>query len=195
MKRKDTIARIIRIVSAPPVMVSTLLIVLNICRPDIFHRTNDVILPFFMLGIVPVLAYLFHFLIPALKEKGREMQRQLAFIFSLIGYTAAFVWALLSNVSPELLTICTTYFLSVILLTFMNKVLKKRASGHACSVVGPLVFFIFFINWKLIFPCIAIAACVFWSSLYLKRHTRYDLLGGVIATLIAFTLSYSIIML
>lgn len=63
MKRKDTIARIIRIVSVPPVMVSTLLIVLNICRPDIFHRTNDVILPLFMLGIVPVLAYLFYFLI------------------------------------------------------------------------------------------------------------------------------------
>ena len=61
------------------------------------------------------------------------MQRKLAFIFSLIGYATALLWAILVHTSKELLMICATYFISVVILTFFNKVLKKRASGHACS--------------------------------------------------------------
>ena len=191
---KNTFAKIIRIISVPPVMITFLLVILNTTRPDIFRNNVEVLTSIILLGIVPVLAYPFQLLSSSLEDKGRIMQRKLAFIFSLIGYATALLWAILVHTSKELLMICATYFISVVILTFFNKVLKKRASGHACSITGPLVFLIYLVDWKLIFPCIIIAMLIFWSSLYLQRHTKTDLFYGVLSTLLAFALSFIIIM-
>ena len=190
---KNVFAKIIRIISVPPVMFTFLLAILNTTRPDIFRNNTEVLIPIILLGIVPVLAYPFQLLSPSLEDMGRTMQRKLAFIFSLIGYSIAVLWAILVHTSKELLMICATYFISVAILTFFNKVLKKRASGHACSITGPLVFLIYLVDWKLIFPCIIIAMLIFWSSLYLQRHTKTDLFYGVISCLLAFALSFIII--
>ena len=191
---KNTFAKIIRIISVPPVMITFLLVILNTTRPDIFRNNVEVLTSIILLGIVPVLAYPFQFLSSSLEDKGRIMQRKLAFIFSLIGYATALLWAILVHTSKELLMICATYFISVVILTFFNKVLKKRASGHACSITGPLVFLIYLVDWKLIFPCLIIATLIFWSSLYLQRHTKTDLFYGVLSSLLAFALSFIIIM-
>lgn len=191
---KNNFAKIIRIISVPPIMVTFLLVILNTARPDIFRNNVEVLISIILLGIVPVLAYPFQFLSSSLEDKGRIMQRKLAFIFSLIGYATALLWAILVHTSKELLMICSTYFISVVILIFFNKVLKKRASGHACSITGPLVFLIYLVDWKLIFPCIIIAMLIFWSSLYLQRHTKTDLFYGVLSSLLAFALSFIIIM-
>ena len=191
---KNNFAKIIRIISVPPIMVTFLLVILNTARPDIFRNNVEVLISIILLGIVPVLAYPFQFLSSSLEDKGRIMQRKLAFIFSLIGYATALLWAILVHTSKELLMICSTYFISVVILTFFNKVLKKRASGHACSITGPLVFLIYLVDWKLIFPCLIIATLIFWSSLYLQRHTKTDLFYGVLSSLLAFALSFIIIM-
>ena len=192
---KNTFAKIIRIISVPPVMITFLLVILNTTRPDIFRNNVEVLTSIILLGIVPVLAYPFQLLLSSsLEDRGRIMQRKLAFIFSLIGYATALLWAILVHTSKELLMICATYFISVVILTFFNKVLKKRASGHACSITGPLVFLIYLVDWKLIFPCIIIAMLIFWSSLYLQRHTKTDLFYGVLSSLLAFALSFIIIM-
>lgn len=191
---KNTFAKIIRIISVPPVMITFLLVILNTTRPDIFRNNVEVLTSIILLGIVPVLAYPFQLLSSSLEDKGRIMQRKLAFIFSLIGYATALLWAILVHTSKELLMICATYFMSVVILTFFNKVLKKRASGHACSITGPLVFLIYLVDWKLIFPCLIIATLIFWSSLYLQRHTKTDLFYGVLSNLLAFALSFIIIM-
>ena len=192
---KNTFAKIIRIISVPPVMITFLLVILNTTRPDIFRNNVEVLTSIILLGIVPVLAYPFQLLLSSsLEDRGRIMQRKLAFIFSLIGYATALLWAILVHTSKELLMICATYFISVVILTFFNKVLKKRASGHACSITGPLVFLIYLVDWKLIFPCIIIAMLIFWSSLYLQRHTKTDLFYGVLSNLLAFALSFIIIM-
>lgn len=191
---KNIFAKIIRIISVPPVMITFLLVILNTTRPDIFRNNVEVLTSIILLGIVPVLAYPFQLLSSSLEDKGRSMQRKLAFIFSLIGYATALLWAILVHTSKELLMICATYFISVVILTFFNKVLKKRASGHACSITGPLVFLIYLVDWKLIFPCLIIATLIFWSSLYLQRHTKTDLFYGVLSNLLAFALSFIIIM-
>ncbi len=191
---RNTFAKIIRIISVPPVMITLLLVILNTTRPDIFRNNVEVLTSIILLGIVPVLAYPFQLLSSSLEDRGRIMQRKLAFIFSLIGYATALLWAILVHTSKELLMICATYFISVVILTFFNKVLKKRASGHACSITGPLVFLIYLVDWKLIFPCLIIATLIFWSSLYLQRHTKTDLFYGVLSNLLAFALSFIIIM-
>jgi len=190
MNVKQRLATIVRYISIPPIMVSTLIVLLNIYRPDIFQYKLEIVISILSLGIIPLFAYPIQSVCPSLRSGGRVSQRKMAFIFSLIGYTFALIWALLTHVSNELLCICTTYFLSVIILTFINLVIKKRASGHACSVSGPLIFLTVFIDWRLLFPSLFIAFLIFWSSIYLKRHNKADLFGGVLANILAFFISY-----
>ena len=137
---KNNFAKIIRIISVPPIMVTFLLVILNTARPDIFRNNVEVLISIILLGIVPVLAYPFQFLSSSLEDKGRIMQRKLAFIFSLIGYATALLWAILVHTSKELLMICSTYFISVVILTFFNKVLKKKQAGMPVASPDHLFF-------------------------------------------------------
>ncbi len=193
MTKKDTCAKIIRILSIPPIMITTLIILLSVYRHDIFNHWSDMALSILFLGIIPVLAYPIQILVPSLKKKGRTEQRKLAFIFSIAGYSLALIWSIFFNASKQLELICSTYCISVLLLTFFNKIIHIRASGHACSVTGPLLFLIYFMDWKLCIPCIIFSLLIVWSSLYLKRHTKKDLAMGSLVCVIAFLFSLIII--
>lgn len=85
------------------------------------------------------------------------------------------------------------YFTSVLLLTICNKGLHFRASGHASSFTGPLILTIYFMGWKVIIPALFIAILIVWSSVYLKRHTLKELAGGMIVSVFAFIISYTLI--
>ena len=189
MLSKEHIAKAIRILSVPPVMVSALILILAINKDGIFRNTFEIVITIVLLGFVPVSAYGLQKILPGFKEKGREGQRKLAFITSLIGYSGAFLWALIADVENALLLICSTYFFSVVLLTICNKGFHYRASGHACSFTGPLVLLIYFFSWKVMIPCFVIAALIIWSSIYLKRHTAKELIGGIVVCLFSFALS------
>ena len=188
-KAKQTVAKGIRVLSVPPVMVTALLLLLSRWKPYFFRTRTEIFICIFLLGIVPVLAYPLQKILPRWKKEGREGQRKLAFLFSLAGYSVSFFWSLAAGVGKEMQLICTTYFLSVLLLTVCNKGLHFRASGHACSVTGPLLFLIYFVGWKCVMPCIMVAGLIVWSSLVLKRHTCRELAGGAVTCMIAFTVS------
>lgn len=193
MNAKKVCAQVIRILSVPPVMITLLILILYGYNPFIFRGWSDVVISILLLGIIPVFAYPFQMAVPSLKKGERNTQRKLAFIFTLIGYTIALIWSLVSKASTELLLICSTYCISIVLLTICNKLIHIRAGGHACSFTGPLLFLIYFIDWKLCFPCFLIALLIVWSSLYLKRHTKKDLAMGSLACILSFLLSYLII--
>jgi hypothetical protein len=182
----NRLAKTIRVLSVPPVMVTALILILYRQDRLIFRNTSDVVMPIVFLGFVPVLAYPLQHLIPALRQNGREAQRKLAFLLSMIGYTLALIWAVFHPVSSQMLLLCLTYFFSVVLLTLCNKALHVHASGHACSVTGPLLLLIYLVDWTLIFPCIASGLLIAWSSLYLKRHTAKELLTGSLVCLVSF---------
>ena len=186
---KERIAKAIRVLSVPPVMVSVLILILAFSKDGIFRSTLEIVITIVLLGFVPILAYGLQKILPGFKEQGREGQRKLAFITNLVGYSAAFLWALIADVENALLLICSTYFFSVVFLTICNKGLHYRASGHACSITGPLVLLIYFFGWKVIIPCLVIAALIIWSSIYLKRHTVKEIVGGIVVCLLSFTLS------
>ena len=186
---KERIAKAIRVLSAPPIMVSVLILILAFCKESIFRNTLEIVIMIVLLGFVPVLAYGLQRILPGFKEQGREGQRKLAFITNLVGYSGAFLWALIADVENALLLICSTYFFSVVLLTICNKGLHYRASGYASSFTGPLVLLIYFFGWKVIIPCLVIAALIIWSSIYLKRHTAKEIVGGIVVCLLSFTLS------
>ena len=186
---KERIAKAIRVLSVPPVMVSVLILILAFSKDGIFRSALEIVITIVLLGFVPILAYGLQKILPGFKEQGREGQRKLAFITNLVGYSAAFLWALIADVENALLLICLTYFFSVVFLTICNNGLHYRASGHASSFTGPLVLLIYFFGWKVIIPCLVIAAIIIWSSIYLKRHTVKEIVGGIVVCLLSFTLS------
>ena len=186
---KERIAKAIRVLSVPPVMVSVLILILAFSKDGIFRSALEIVITIVLLGFVPILAYGLQKILPGFKEQGREGQRKLAFITNLVGYSAAFLWALIADVENALLFICLTYFFSVVFLTICNNGLHYRASGHASSFTGPLVLLIYFFGWKVIIPCLVIAALIIWSSIYLKRHTVKEIVGGIVVCLLSFTLS------
>lgn len=190
---KERIAKIIRVLSVPPIMVSMFILILAFNKSDIFRNPTEIIIMIVLLGFVPALAYVLSSIIPEVKAKGREGQRKLAFITNLLGYSMALLWAIMTNVRKELLLICLMYFLSVVLLSICNKGFHFRASGHASSFTGPLILMIYFFGWKVIIPSLIIAALIVWSSIYLKRHTIKELAGGILVNINVFILSVIIV--
>jgi hypothetical protein len=186
----DRFAHIIRIITVPPVLVILLILFLYHRSSAVFQNQSQVALAVILLGIVPVLAYPVQKIIPFWKQKGREGQRTLAFILSLAGYLAAVITGLLLHVSLKLQFINLTYLVSVTLLSIFNKGFHTRASGHACSVTGPMLFLIYFLGWHALIPCIIVGFFSLWASYHLKRHTAKDLAMGVLTCMLSFALSY-----
>ena len=69
-------------------------------------HVSQIIIMILLLGIISALAYVLSDMIPAIKIKGREGQRKLAFITTLIGYTVSLLWAVITGVNNDLMLIC-----------------------------------------------------------------------------------------
>ena len=87
-------------------------------------------------------------------------------------------------------TVFLTYFLSIVILTLLNKVIKVRASGHACGIAGPLTLAVYFLGAHSVVWCAVIFAAVIWSSLVLKRHTFGELVWGGLTAVAAFFIAF-----
>lgn len=146
-----------------------------------------------ILSVPPVMITALVLILAVFRDQGRDGQRNLAFILNLAGYTAALCWAVIAQSTVQLLLICGTYFVSVLLLVICNKLLHFRASGHACSATGPLIFTVCFIGPVAWIPCILFAVLIAWSSVTLKRHTWKELIGGMLVCFLSLCLSYLII--
>ncbi|MCR5168217.1 MAG: hypothetical protein K6C13_13550 [Oscillospiraceae bacterium] len=192
--KKEKAAKLIRILTIPPIMITLLLLILGFNKRELFGDVSDIVVMVVLLGIFPVLAYPLQKVIPKLNDEGRNGQRKLAFIMTMIGYTAAFIWAIVSRASTGIMLICSTYFLSVAILSACN-LLHFKASGHSCSLTGPFVFLLYFLGKAVVIPLTIVASAVIWSSVTLKRHTVPQLIGGIAACVIAFGISIGVIMM
>jgi hypothetical protein len=190
---KEKLAKFIRIVTVPPVMVTALIAILYIARDDIFTSATEIVMSLVFLALIPVLAYPLSLLIPKIKEKGREGQRNLAFVLTAIGYVVIWLYGLLSACNQNLLLIFTGYFLSVVILLILNKLLKIRASGHACSITGPIVFVSYFLGFKGLIVGIVTYALIYWASITTKRHTPSEFIFGTVTSIVAFIIPLLII--
>ena len=185
-----TPAKLIRVVSVPPVMVTGIVVALARATDVVFRTTFEAILTALFLGAVPLLAYPLSLLLPKVRARGREGQRDLAFALSTVGYAGGWLYGYLAHVTPALTAIFTAYLFSVLLLMIFNKLLFIRASGHACSVTGPLLLAAWLIGGWIVPAAALLYALIFWASVYAGRHTRGEFLTGtglcVAATAIAF---------
>lgn len=192
---KEKAAKIIRIITVPPVMALVLFIVLFLLKDNVFKRPMDFAAGVLMLVFIPILAYPLQMAIPAVKKQGRDGQRKLAFMMSLLSYTGMLVYGILAEVNRNMLVICLTYFFTVFILTVFNKLLHIKASGHAASCTSPLLFFMYYFSWPFFIPCIIIFLMILWASLVTGRHTCKEFLTGAAICIISFTVSLGIICL
>ena len=176
------LARIIRVVTVPPVMVGTLIILLSTLRTDVFASMGQSIMTLVFLAVIPVLAYPLSIMMPSVKAKGRDGQRNLAFLLSAVGYTGGVIYGLVIHASKLMMIIFGTYLLSLIVLTFMNKVLKIRASGHACSIAGPIGLVCYFLPPAFIIGALVLYAAIFWASVHMGRHTVKEFVWGSVSS-------------
>ncbi len=188
MTKREQAATVIRIVTVPPVMVLVLLLLLFFRDVGIFSGLYKLLLSVLFLTVVPSLAYPLSGLLPKYRGKGREGQRNLALILNLAGYAGAVLYGFAAGASRGLLFIFLFYLMSVLVLILFNKVVGIRASGHACSLAGPLLLFIYFIGSASILPCALLFGAILWSSLILKRHTLKELCFGALSAVLAFFL-------
>ncbi len=188
---KEKVAKLIRILTVPPIMVTALLLVLYDNKTELFAKVPDLAVMIVLLGLFPVLAYPIQSIIPKWRKGGRACQRKLAFLLSIIGYTAAFAWSFFYKAGQEIRLICSTYFLSVVILAVCN-LLHFKASGHACSVTGPFILLLHFMGKEIVIPIIIVASAIIWSSLVLKRHTVPQLIGGIAVCVVAFGISIGV---
>ena len=130
-KNKKHLAKTIRVITIPPVLVSLLLVILYFFRNEMF-RPADLFMSILFLAIIPTLAYPLQPIIPGFKGKGRDGQRKLAFVTSALGYIGGYVYSAVTGASEGLKFIYASYLLSVFLLLIFNQVFKLKASGLSC---------------------------------------------------------------
>lgn len=180
------LAKAIRVITVPPLLIGVLLVALYLYPSGVFHSLTSLILSVTFLAVIPAISYLVWAIIPSLRKGGRASQRKLAFVFSILGYLGGVVYALTAEISRGLTIILFTYFVSVVILTLINKLTIFRASGHGCGVTGPLLLPAYFVNPFWIIPSLFGLLLVYLSSLALKRHTLKELVAGSSAALLSF---------
>lgn len=186
---KQIIAKMIRIVTIPPIMALTVLSLLFFAKETVYRSATDFMVAFVSLVLLPTLAYPLAATLPKYKEKGREGQRNMAFTMSVPGYALLAVYTIFAAISNAYRLISLTYVCSFLLLLFCNKVLKRRASGHACGITGPILIAAYFLGKPAMFGGLLMYLLIFRSSLITKRHTPKELVLGTICCMAGFFLS------
>lgn len=97
----------------PPVFAIAFLIVIYSMESTIFTSVWQLIGGIIFLGILPIPGYPLQKYIPYFKEKGREGQRGLAMIFSVIGYLIGTFTVFATKASSEL---CINYIMPLLML-------------------------------------------------------------------------------
>ena len=100
-----------------------------------------------------------------------------------------------ATVAAAVLTILAAYLISLMLLVLFNKVIKIRASGHACSVTSPLFFATYYFGLGALLPAAVLYATIFWASIVTKRHTVKEFLLGSAVCIVSATMAIFVLML
>lgn len=178
MKVQNTVAKVIRVLTVPAVTSGCAMTVLWLSDTMIYRSMLDYLMVMLGLTVVPLLSYVVTGVIPSLRERGRETQRKYAMYFSAVGYVITFVYGIVSKATSAYMVIAGTYMVSIVLLLVLNKGMHYKASGHACSTVGPLVAMGYFLGGWYVVAGAAISVLVIWASMVSKQHRFWELMTG-----------------
>lgn len=182
-----SVAKFIRTITVAPIMAFMLLVTLYFMDAKYFGNLTNYIFANVFLVVLPIIGYPLQPLIPGFKNKGREGQRNLAILMAVVGYISSIVYGFFANIPKSLWIIFLGYLLSGLGIVVFNKVVKLRASGHACGVIGPLVLYICLsgISKVSCFIGLIVTGLIYWSSLKIKRHTISELIYGSIIPVVS----------
>lgn len=187
---KEKTARIIRVITIPPIEALAMLLILYGAKKIEFGSMKNLLTVIVFLTIIPICAYPIASAIKG-KEDTRNSQRKLAFVFNFSAYLLIMLIGYCKGYSPMLQRILNDYFLSVLVLTVMNKVFKIRASGHACSCTLPYLLLSYYFGRYAAVICLVLYLMEFWASIELKRHTIKEFLLGSGVAGIIFAVMYN----
>lgn len=176
---KKVIAKAISVLTLVPVIAAVVVTWLFISMRESFESIWWYIYSLVFLTIIPISAYPLKYLFPSIKQQGRKGERKLAFIMGVIGYTLGTIFCFILNSPCIVRKIFLAYLFSGLVLSFVNKVVNLKASGHACGISGPLTLLIYFSGWHTIWTLI-ILPIVYWARKQLGRHTLKELIVGTL---------------
>lgn len=169
----------VRILTVAPVIALITFSILHFVSPEITGSILNYILAIVFICVLPILAYPLQPITPHFKGKGREGQRTLAIIMSVLGYIGGIICAFALGMPDKMQAILMTYFLSGVLIFLFSKVIKIKASGHACGVAGPIVF-LTYVYGPVALLGLPVLGLVYWASLKMGRHKLGELIWGTL---------------
>lgn len=182
----EKFAKAIRVVTTAPVFAAILTTLLYLLLPDGFASFQHYLAALGCLVALPLLAYPVSYAVPCLRKKGRDAQRTLAVIFSVIGYIAGFLIGVLCGGTATEKVLFGTYLISGIGIALCTA-LRFKASGHACGCSGPIAMLAVFASpWFL--TGYMLLAPVVWASKRLGRHSAVQMLVGAVIPVVAMLL-------
>lgn len=187
MDSKEKISKIVRTVTAAPVFAFLMALFMYLLKDEAFNSVSHFILTLVFLVILPLSAYPIARLVPSLKKRGRNTERNLAILFSVVGYIGGEMCAFLLDGTSAEKVIFTVYLLSGVALAVCT-LLHFKASGHACGCSGPVAILAYFISPLFLLGYLLLIP-VFTSSLRLKRHTLPQLCIGTLVPIVALAVS------
>ncbi len=177
------LCKIIRIITVAPLAAAVALTLL-LLHGNFFVSNMHYIAALTALTVFPLLAYPISLVKKA--DERRKFQRTLAIVLSVAGYIGGMLFALLTSSSVGERVLYLTYLLSGIAIAFSSFVLKKKSSGHACGIAGPVALLAYYIH-PLYLLGLLLLLPVGYASLKMKRHTLPQLIfGSVIPILCLF---------
>ena len=189
-KALNGLAKGVRVLTVPPLMAATLLLILRADKG--YFSQGALYWALFFLTFLPLASYGVWAAIPPLRRRGRDAQRSLAVIFSVAGYLGVALYGVLAARPVEEQIVFFTYLISGALIALFSFVFHIKSSGHACGVSGPAAMLAYRVSpWFLLGYLLLIP--VWQSSLRLKRHTAGELLLGALFPVAAMALLIAVI--
>lgn len=183
-----TLSKAIRIVTVAPIMAALMLGIIFAVKPEVYGGTLHFALSLAFLTVLPLLAYPLQPLLPGYRDKGRDGQRSLAILMAVLGYLLGVASVFLLRAPRDIAVIYITYLLSGLGIVVFNSLLKIKASGHSCGIVGPIAILVYHAGYKALWGLVLLVlACV--SSIRMKRHTPSQLVWGGAISLASFFLT------
>lgn len=184
--------KIISIVTVVPLFALYVNLILYFSQPGVYGGSVTwLLICLLCLFAVPLCAYPVSYVVPAIRKKGRDGQRKLAFIFAIIGYAAGFVFCIAAKQPVGTAFILLTYFISGVVLAVFNKFIHIKASGHACGVAAPALMLVIFLGAPAL-PALLVLPLVFWARISIKRHKLSELFTGTAVGVISLAIAYLI---
>lgn len=180
----ERIAKTIRVLSCPPIVITAMLLVLFLRMKGQLSQPLMLCATIALMAAVPALAYPLSLFFRN-DEKRRAKQRKLAMALSVAGYAGSLTLGIIEQASPALLFVSLTYLLSVALLVLSETAFHIHASGHVCSATGAIVLSCLFLGAAAIVPAVIAYALVIWASISNDDHKPAECALGTVICLVS----------